>query len=150
MPFAIHSLIAMQTLIADWLKNNPRNRLIFVQEANSNLHFVDVGQELSRKIQSSIASPNIAMIAEDALNEILHAAISEDDMIGRYVAITNWGILFEDALALNLQNIFASFSQSVVLIAQNTGTVVQNRFYLDYPNLAYIINLDNIQHYDIY
>jgi hypothetical protein len=122
--------------------------MIFISEKIDDLHFVDIGYTLSAKIKDYVSSPNIAMIAADALNEILLASADRNDMIGEYVAITNWGILFEDALSINLADIFASLSQTRVLIAHNTGHIVGDSFYIDYPNKQYSFCLNNIHYYN--
>jgi hypothetical protein len=137
------------TKIAKWLKYNPRNRLIFTPDKISELNFVDIGYALSAKIKDYVDSPRLAMIAQDELNRILRSAISHNNIIGDYVAISNWGILFEEALSFNIADIFASVSQTKVLIAQNTGRVADGKFYLSYPNRQYSFNLNNIQYYPL-
>jgi hypothetical protein len=122
--------------------------LVFVAEKIDGLEFVDVGQALSAKIMSCATSSSIAMISEDALNEILHASVRHNDVIGEYIAISNWGMLFEKALSFNLPLLFASLSQTRVLIAQNTGCVVGNDFFLAYPDRRYSFSLGNIQYYN--
>ena len=70
------------------------------------------------------------MIAEDCVNSILRRSIKEDDVIGDYVAISNWGILFEPALNLNLVSIFESHSKSNVLILVDCGQADYENFHL--------------------
>ncbi len=53
-----------------------------------------------------------------------------DEIIGDYVAITNWGILFEPALKFNLLSLFDSFSKSNALILVDCGQVDYEKFYL--------------------
>lgn len=70
------------------------------------------------------------MIAEEFLNAILRRAIKEDPIIGDYLALANWGILFEPALKLNLVSIFDSHSKSSTLILVNCGQADYENFHL--------------------
>ena len=70
------------------------------------------------------------MIAEDNLTSILRKSLAYDDVIGNYVAIENWGILFEPALKLNLVSIFDSHSKSNALILVNCGQADYENFHL--------------------
>lgn len=70
------------------------------------------------------------MIAEDYLNTIFRRAIKKDPIIGDYIALENWGILFEPALKLNLVSIFDSHSKSNALILVNCGQADYENFHL--------------------
>ena len=98
----------MREKIAQYLSYDPRNKLIFAPSLDQQLQSVDVGFKLSKAIESDLTSKHLPMIAEDCFNAILHRAIKEDPIIGDYIALENWGILFEPALKLNLVSIFDS------------------------------------------
>lgn len=70
------------------------------------------------------------MIAEDCFNAILRRAIKEDPIIGDYIALENWGILFEPALKLNLVSMFDSHSKSNALILVDCGQADYENFHL--------------------
>ena len=53
-----------------------------------------------------------------------------DEIIGNYVAITNWGILFEPILKFNLLSLFDSFSKSNSLILVDCGQADSEKFHL--------------------
>lgn len=120
----------MREKIAQYLTYDPRNKLIFAPSLDQHLQSVDVGFELSKAIESDLTSKHLPMIAEDCLNNILLQSIKEDKIIGDYIAIENWGILFEPALKLNLVSIFDSHSKSNVLILVNCGQADYEKFHL--------------------
>lgn len=120
----------MREQIAQYLTYSPRNKLIFAPRLDQHLRPVDVGFELSKAIEHDLASKHLSMIAEDCLNTILRNAIREDNIIGEYIAIENWGILFEPALNLNLVSIFDSHSKSNVLILVDCGQADNEMFHL--------------------
>lgn len=116
--------------IAQFLNYDPRNKLIFTPHADPRLQTIDVGFELARLIQNDLESSHLPMIAEDNLNSILRKSLVYDDVIGNYVAIENWGILFEPALKLNLVSIFDSHSKSNALILVDSGQADYENFHL--------------------
>lgn len=120
----------MRDKIAQYLKYDPRNKLIFAPSLDQHLHSVDVGFELAKSIEGDLSSPHLPMIAEDYLTAILRRSIKEDPIIGDYIALENWGILFEPALKLNLVSIFDSHSKSNTLILVNCGQADYENFHL--------------------
>ena len=120
----------MREKIAQYFNYDPRNKLIFAPRLDRHLQSVDIGFELSKCIESDLTSPHLPMIAEDYLNTILRRSVKEDPIIGDYVALENWGILFEPALKLNLVSIFDSHSKSKSLILVNCGQADYENFYL--------------------
>lgn len=53
-----------------------------------------------------------------------------DDVIGDYVAIANWGILFEPIFKFNLLSLIDSFSKSNTLILVDCGQADYENFHL--------------------
>ncbi len=94
------------------------------------LQCIDVGFELASLIKEDLSSPHLPMIAEEMLTKILKASTNNDDIIGEYVAISNWGILFEPELKLNLLSLFDSYSKNQTLILVNCGEFNSDRFHL--------------------
>ena len=122
--------LIMREKITQFFSYAPRNKLIFVTSLDQHLQSIDVGFELAKSIENDLSSPHLPMIAEDYLNAILHRAIKEDPIIGEYIALENWGILFEPALKLNLVSIFDSHSKSNALILVNCGQADYENFHL--------------------
>lgn len=120
----------MRERIAQFLKYQPRNKLVFTPLLDSCLHSVDVGYELSTLIQQDLNSPQLSLIAEDKLYSIIRNFTKSDDTIGEYVALSNWGILFEPELKLNLLSLLDSYSKSRTVILVNCGEGNNEDFYL--------------------
>ena len=120
----------MREKIALFLKYRPRNKVIFTQSVDPCLKTLDMGYELADLIKNNLDSPHLPMIAEDCFNSIMKQAVSHDDIIGNYVAITNWGILFESNLKFNMLSLFDSFSKSNTLILVDCGQADYENFHL--------------------
>lgn len=120
----------MRERIAQFLSYEPRHQLVFVPKGVPCLHSVDVGYELASRLKGKLTSPYISMIAEDELNSILKSSVHKDDIIGDYIALSNWSILFEPELKLNLLSLFDSYSKNLTLILINCGQADNERFHL--------------------
>lgn len=120
----------MRERIAQFLSYDPRHKLVFAPTADPCLHTVDVGFELASRLKDRLVSPHLAMIAEDELNAILKNSLRKDDIIGDYIALSNWGILFEPSLKLNIVALFDSFSKNQNLILVNCGQADNACFHL--------------------
>ena len=120
----------MRERIAQFLKYQPRNKLVFTPQIDSPLYSVDVGVELSALIQENLGSPQLPLIAEDKLRSLIGNSTLTDDIIGEYVALSNWGILFEPGLKLNLLSLLDSYSKSRTVILVNSGEGDNDDFYL--------------------
>ena len=70
------------------------------------------------------------MICDDALNAMIDAATVNDENIGSYVAICNYGILFEPSLMINVHDRFEQWSRSRILIANLEGQIINDIFFL--------------------
>lgn len=120
----------MREQIAQYLSYCPRNKLVFAQRIDPHLKTLDVGFELASLIKDDLSSPHLTMIAEDELNRIIRNSIQQDDIIGDYIALSNWGILFETDLKLNLVSLFDSYSKNQTLILVNCGEIDSETFHL--------------------
>lgn len=137
----------MREKIAQYLTFDPRNKLIFAPHIDKHLHAVDIGFELSKAIETDLSSPHIPMIAEDCLNSILRNAVKNDEIIGDYLAVENWGILFEPVLKLNLISIFDSHSKSNTLILVDCGQADYDKFHLVNKQFNTTFNISNLHPY---
>ena len=120
----------MRDKVAQYLTYNPRNKLIFTPKIDPNLHSFDVGYELASLIKNDLSSPHLPMIAEDCFNALMKKSILHDEIIGDYIAISHWGILFEPELKLNIIALFDSYSKSQTLILVNCGDADMECFHL--------------------
>lgn len=69
------------------------------------------------RIEGKLTLRQLPMICDDALNEMIDAATVNDENVGSYVAIRNYGILFESSLMTNVHDRIEQWSRSRILIA---------------------------------
>lgn len=138
--------------LTKYINTDSRHKLLFMPFSSIEIPFIDIGQELSKAIESNIDNKRLSLIANEALEKIISSNIVNDIDIGKYIAIKNIGILFEPALQFNLRAKIDSWAKSFILIIDsNEGVVVNNIFYLagDLKS-SYSINLTEISNKTIY
>lgn len=140
----------MKAIIADYLAQATRNRLVFCHEQIDGLTFVNVGKILAENLtKQDLHSPMIAYMAEEVLSEIL-SSTKVDDEIGSYVALNNIGVLFEPDLAFNLKSVIDSASTNKVVIILSDGIIKSDRYYFLQEGDISFIDLHGLSYIEIY
>ena len=140
----------MKAIIADYLAQATRNRLVFCHEQIDGLTFVNVGKILAENLtKQDLHSPMIAYMAEEVLSEIL-SSTKVDDEIGSYVAHNNIGVLFEPDLAFNLKSVIDSASTNKVVIILSDGIIKSDRYYFLQEGDISFIDLHGLSYIEIY
>ena len=120
-----------------------RNKIIFCHEPITHLHFVDMGKELS----SAIKEQEEPSVYSSACKRIFEQTY-QDEALGAYLALSNWSILFEPALKLDLRSIVESFSINKCLILLSDGSINENR-YLLMDDERFSLNLQGLSFIEI-
>ena len=129
--------------IKQFISQVSRNKIIFCHEPISNLHFVDVGKELSFVIKEQEEPSGYSSACKRIFEQTYN-----DEVIGSYLALSNWLILFEPDLKLDLRSIIESFSINKCLILLSNGSIKENRYLLmDDPRFA--LNLQGLSFIEI-
>ena len=129
--------------IKQFISQVSRNKIIFCHEPISNLHFVDVGKELSFVIKEQEEPSGYSSACKRIFEQTYN-----DEVIGTYLALSNWIILFEPDLKLDLRSIVESFSINKCLILLSNGSIKENRYLLmDDPRFA--LNLQGLSFIEI-
>ena len=129
--------------IKQFISQVSRNKIIFCHEPISNLHFVDVGKELSFVIKEQEEPSGYSSACKRIFEQTYN-----DEVIGSYLALSNWIILFEPDLKLDLRSIVESFSINKCLILLSNGLIKENRYLLmDDPRFA--LNLQGLSFIEI-
>ena len=115
-----------------------RNKIIFCHEPISNLHFVDVGKELSSAIKEQEEPSSYSSACKRIFEQTY-----KDEVVGPYLALSNWSILFEPDLKLDLRSIVESFSINKCLILLSNGSIKENRYLLMDDN-RFALNLQGL------
>ena len=122
--------------ISELVAQNTRNKLVFCDHSIDELHFVDVGFELSLRLSKSSYDNDSALadVLVLSLSNVLGQS-SRHDKIGTYLAIRNIGILFEPELKLNIRDILDSYSKNQCLIIQAEAELLER---IDLQGLSYL------------
>ena len=129
--------------IQQFISQVSSNKIIFCHEPISNLHFVDVGKELSFVIKEQEEPSGYSSACKRIFEQTYN-----DEVIGSYLALSNWIILFEPDLKLDLRSIVESFSINKCLILLSNGSIKENRYLLmDDPRFA--LNLQGLSFIEI-
>ena len=111
--------------IKQFISQVSRNKIIFCHEPITHLHFVDVGIELSSAIKGQEEPSGYS----NACKRIFEQTY-KDEVVGPYLALSNWSILFEPDLKLDLRSIIESFSINKCLILLSNGSIKEKRYLL--------------------
>ena len=126
-----------------YISQMSRNKIIFCHEPITHLQYVDVGKELSSAI-TGIEDPSAFSSAYKRLFE----QTFHDKVIGAYLAISNWSMLFEPDLKLDLRSIVESFSINKCLILLSNGLIKESRYLLMDDN-RFALNLQGLSFIEI-
>ena len=130
--------------LSTYVNRQSRNNLFFISNEVEGIKYVDIGRLLSGEIENSLEKKRLGMIAEDALRRILSRGSVTNEHIGEYLAIKNFGILFEPALKLDIMSILKNWSRDHVLIVKHEGEIREGVFYLVSNSTKQTINLKEI------
>ena len=135
----------MLSELCQFSKSPSRNHIAFVTGDAEGVCFVDLGYELSTKIEDILNDRRLPMKAQDCLKDIILSNIHQDSEIGEYIAIKNIGILFEPELNLSVEALFNFWSQNTQLIIKmENAEVKNNRYYLAKGcSIQYSVELNN-------
>ena len=115
-----------------------RNKIIICHEPVTHLQFVDVGKDFSSAIIGKEDPSAFSSACKRIFEQTFH-----DEVIGAYLAISNWSMLFEPDLKLDLRSIVESFSINKCLILQSNGTIKDNCYLLMDDN-RFALNLQGL------
>ena len=129
--------------IKQYISQVSRNKIIFCHEPITHLHFVDVDIELSSAIKGQEEPSGYS----NACKRIFEQTY-KDEVVGSYLALSNWSILFEPDLKLDLRSIIESFSINKCLILLSNGSIKENRYLLMDDN-RFALNLQGLSFIEI-
>lgn len=104
---------------------NTRNKLVFCKNRIEGLYYVDVGKELSLLLGNG---SNLPTGFETMYKQVLNQS-SINNLIGRYLAIENIGIIFESELKIDIKSMFDRYSKDQSFIILSDALIENNYFY---------------------
>ena len=129
--------------IKQYISQVSRNKIIFCHEPITHLHYVDVGKELSSAIKEQEEPSSYSSACKRIFEQTY-----KDEVVGPYLALSNWSILFEPDLKLDLRSIVESFSINKCLILLSNGSIKENRYLLMDDN-RFALNLQGLSFIEI-
>lgn len=129
-----------------------RHRLYFTHGEIQGIDYVDIGLELSKKIEGFLKQRQLPMIASDKLDLLIDNHTVRVKDIGEVVVLSNIGILFEPVLKINVQAKLDIYSRGRTVIVQTErSTINDGRFYLDYgEDKRLSVDLKHLTYKEIY
>ena len=104
---------------------------------------MDVGKELSSAIKEQEEPSNYSSACKRIFEQTY-----KDEVVGPYLALSNWSILFEPDLKLDLRSIIESFSINKCLILLSNGYIKEKRYLLMDDN-RFALNLQGLSFIEI-
>lgn len=112
--------------IDDYLKQNPKHKLVFTKNEPSGFIFTDLGFEMANLLEGQ-SLPSV--VATTTFDSLAAKEMNTHPVYGRYLAIKNIGILFEPSLRLNVRLLFESISHDTLLVVCSDGIVQNDTFH---------------------
>ena len=129
--------------IKQYISQVSRNKIIFCHEPITHLHYVDVGKELSSAIKEQEEPSSYSSACKRIFEQTY-----KDEVVGPYLALSNWSILFEPDLKLDLRSVIESFSINKCLILLSNGSIKEKRYLLMDDN-RFAFNLQGLSFIEI-
>lgn len=139
---------SVKAKLLEYTRSQSRNKIIFHSEVITGLVTVDLGLKLGEALYNFEETKRLSMVASEQLSKILEEAIASHNGYGRYLAISNLGILFEPELKLNFAQLLTAHSQNNTLFVKWSGEIENGNLYFlsktagvrtSIKNLSYII-----------
>lgn len=111
--------------IDDYLKQNPRYKLVFTQNEPDGFEFTNLGFEMAAKLDDQTLP---SVVATGAFESVVAKGMQVHPEYGKYIAIKNIGMLFEPTLRLNVKMLFESISHDSLLLVCSDDIVQNDTF----------------------
>ena len=127
--------------IDDYLKQNPKHKLVFTKNEPSGFIFTDLGFEMATRLEGQ---PFPSVVASETFESVAAKGMQVHPKYGKYLAIKNIGILFEPSLRLNVRLLFESISHDTLLVVCSDGIVQNDTFLFIKPTDGFGISLSGL------
>lgn len=137
--------------ILEFLNSAPRFKIVVLGDDSfdASLSHVNVGKTVANYLKEHNLSKQAFDGVKDFLSSQITAITQVDDQFGKYICLTNLGILFEKVLDFSPADFLSTISKNTLLLLHWQGTIKQNKlFFLDEDSPLYI-DLQNINYITI-
>lgn len=129
-----------------FLRQNPKYKLVFTKSEPAGFVFTDLGYEMATRLDGQ-SYPSV--VATAAFESVATKGTQDHPIYGKYLAITNIGILFEPELKLNVRLLLESFSHNTLLVVCSDGVIQNDTFHFDDSTEDYDIALSGLSYFVI-
>lgn len=129
-----------------FLRQNPKHKLVFTNSEPAGFVFTDLGYEMATRLDGQ-SYPSV--VATAAFESVATKGTQDHPIYGKYLAITNIGILFEPELKLNVRLLLESFSHNTLLVVCSDGVIQNDTFHFDDSTEDYDIALSGLSYFVI-
>lgn len=136
----------MNNEIIEYIKSNPRNKIVFHRYLMEDMLSLNIGQELAKQINNFPNDSRFTLKAKSKLEEIIINAVFKHNELGNTIAIHNFGILFEPSLKLDFHNFIDNLSKTNSLFIKWDGEFDNENIYFLTKNEGLKVNLKNLSH----
>ena len=141
-----HSNFKIMTKIPSFINSQARNKLVIHDKEVFGLEYLDVGRSLANKIKSITSDTRLGMKSINLIEEIFSDAKKESDLYGRYLAIYNLGILFENDLKIDFIHLLTKYSFTETLFVKWEGEIEDGILYFLTKEKGQKIDIKNLSH----
>lgn len=125
--------------------------LLFVRNGIEGVSVVNIGELLSYELQQcDVRSSVFPMVANDLVRTILDQSVFKAEDNTKYLVITNIHILFEPALALNVESLFRSCIRTAVLVIVDDHPIAEEFYYPFGKDVDIRVDLTGIRYAEVF
>lgn len=126
--------------------SHSRNKIVILKNEVPDIEFIDIGKELSGRINSILSTSKVGIKSFLILDEFLSSSFQENLSQGRFLALKNLGILFENELNIDFVQILAKYSSSIPLYVKWEGEIEDGILYFLTKEKGQKIDIKNLSH----
>lgn len=134
----------MEIKILDYLKSNPRNKIVILKNPIDSLNTIDIGLEFAKQIQDLTSDNRFTLKAKSRLDELINNSIHKHQQFGDSISIKNLGILFEPSLKFDFYSFIDNLSKINSLFIQWEGETDNENLYFLTKSKGVKINIKNL------
>lgn len=131
-------------IIKSFLDTDPRNKIILHNK--NDIESIDIGFMFSEKISSILDDKRLSLKAKERLDHILTNIMENDPKLGKFISISNLGILFEQELKIDFNQFLDQYSKNNLLFAKWEGEIEDNVLYFLTKENGVKINIENLNY----
>lgn len=133
--------------ITAFLNISPRSRLVFVRnlDRTQNIPRVNLGEEVASFIVSSRETDDATNI-QSFIKQLIAERTTVHPELGKFIFLTNIGILFEPELSLDVELLLSNLSRNILLLLDWNGEFKLPYLYFLTKNSKNRIKISNLNY----